>query len=73
VNLSAFRIPDSEITQKIIAVQRAPRSGRFPGRTQMSEKRYCNEKFARRQVEGIVLYFQNMQPPPERPKFGFGE
>jgi hypothetical protein len=71
VDLSAFRIPDSEMKQRIVGVQRAPRSGRFPARTQMSEKRYCDEQFARRQMEGTMLYFQSLQPPPERPKFGF--
>ena len=73
VDLSAFRIPASEMKQQIVAVQRTPRSGRFPGRNQMSEKRYCDERFARRQIEGIMLYFQNLQQPPERPQFGFGD
>ncbi|MGA2136733.1 MAG: hypothetical protein ABSH50_30965 [Bryobacteraceae bacterium] len=73
VDLSAFRIPDSEIKQQVVGVQRAPRSGRFPGRIQMSGKRYCDEQFARRQVEGVMLYFQTLQQSPERPKFGFGD
>jgi hypothetical protein len=73
LDLSAFHIPDSEMKHQIVGVQRAPRSGRHAGRKQMSEKRYCDDRFARRQVEGIWLYFQSLQPPPERPKFGFGE
>jgi hypothetical protein len=73
VDLSAFHIPDSEMKQQIVGVQRTPRSGRFSGRKQMSEKRYCDERFARRQIEGIVLYFQSLEPLPERQKFGFGE
>ena len=69
VDLSAFRIPDSELKQIIVAVQRAPRSGRFPGQKQMSDQRYCDDGFARRQIEGLMLYFQSPQPPPERPQF----
>jgi hypothetical protein len=71
VNLSSFRIPNAELKPRIVGVQRAPRSGRFPARRQMSDKRYCNEQFARRQMEGIALYFQSLQPPPERQKLGF--
>ena len=73
VDLSAFRIPDSEMKQQIVGVQRAPRSGRFPGRVQMSQRRYCDEQFAKRQLEGIWLYFENLQPTPQRPKIGFTE
>lgn len=71
VDLSPFRIPESQLRPKIVGAQRAPRSGRFPGRTQMSSTRYCDEKFAQRQVEGIALYFQNLQPPPGSQKVGF--
>jgi hypothetical protein len=73
VDLSAFRIPDSEMKPQIVGVQRAPRSGRFPGRVQMSQKPYCDEQFARRQVEGIWLYFESLQQTPQRPKIGFTE
>jgi hypothetical protein len=73
VDLSAFRIPDSEMKQQFVGAQRAPRSGRFPGRVQMSKKQYCDEQFARRQVEGIWLYFEGLQPTHRRPRIGFTE
>jgi len=71
VDLSSFRIPAAEVKPRVVGVSRIPRSGRFPARTQMSDKRYCNEQFALRQVEGIVFYFQNLQPSPEPKKVGF--
>lgn len=71
VELSSFRIPDAEMKPRIVGVWRASHSGRFPARKQMSDKRYCDEQFVRRQMEGIVFYFQSLQPPPDRQKFGF--
>jgi hypothetical protein len=62
VDLSAFRIPDAEVKPRIVGVSPAPRSGRFPARRQMSDRRYCDEQFALRQMEGIVFYFQSLQP-----------
>jgi hypothetical protein len=71
VDLSSFRIPDVEVKRQIVGVSRAPRSGRFPARKQMSDKRYCDEQFVLRQMDGIVFYFQNLQPSPEPKKVGF--
>jgi hypothetical protein len=71
VDLSSFRIPDAEVKPRIVGVSRAPRSGRFPARKEMSDKRYCDEQFALRQMEGIVFYFQSLQPSPEPKKVGF--
>jgi predicted glycoside hydrolase/deacetylase ChbG (UPF0249 family) len=73
VDLSAFRIPDSEVKQSVDSAQRAPRSGRFPGRKHLSPKRHCDEQFARHQIEGIMLYFQSLQPSAQRQKIGFVE
>ncbi|MGC9946151.1 MAG: hypothetical protein ABSF64_07250 [Bryobacteraceae bacterium] len=71
VDLSSFRVPGAELKPRIVGVSRAPRSGRFPARKQMSDKSYCDEQFVLRQMEGIVFYFQNLQPQPERRKLGF--
>ena len=72
-DLSSFRIPDSQMEQRLVSVgpvlarpRRPPTGGR-----RMSEKRYCDDSFMCRQIEGIVSYFQNLQPPPERGKIGF--
>ena len=71
VDLSSFRVPDAEMRPRMLGYQRAPRSGRYPARKQMSDKRYCDEQFVWRQMQGIVFYLQNLQPMPERQKFGF--
>ena len=69
-DLTSFRIPDSHLKQRIVAVSRIGYRGRRRP-PQMSEKRYCDEQFAQRQMEGIVFYFQNLQPQPDRQKIGF--
>ena len=71
VDLSAFRVPDAQMKRRNVGSQRAPRSGRFPGQVQWSEKRYCDGQFVLRQIEGILLYFQTLNGPPERQKYGF--
>lgn len=64
-DLSSFRVPDREMKQRVIAANYRH------GTTTMSDKRYCDEQYMRRQLEGIALYFQNLQPPPESRKMGF--
>jgi hypothetical protein len=72
-DLSSFRIPEAELkpyedeSGSISWVE----AGRFPARKQMPEKRYCDEKLAKRKLDRLVIYFQNPQPPPNRPKTGF--
>lgn len=72
-DLSSFRIPDSEMKRRVISVgPLRARPGRPPsGGKRMSEKRYCDVNFMRRQIEGIVCYFASLQPPPQRGKIGF--
>jgi hypothetical protein len=70
-DLSSFRIPEAELKPRVGSSRRASYSGRFPASKQMSQKRYCDEKFAQRKIDGIVFYFQNLQPTPGRPKIGF--
>jgi hypothetical protein len=71
IDLSSFRIPEAELKPRVVSFRRASYSGRFPARKQMSDKRSCDAHFVQRQVDGIVLYFQNLQPTPERQKIGF--
>ena len=71
LDLSSFRIPDAEMRQQIVSFRRAPRSGRFPAQTRLSDKRSCDVQLLLRQMDGIALYFQNLQPPPEDRKIGF--
>jgi hypothetical protein len=70
-DLSSFRVPSAEMKQRVVGGSLAPRSGRFPARKQMSDKLYCDEHFVQRQIDGIVFYFQNLQPSGGRQKFGF--
>ncbi len=72
-DLSSFRIPDTEMKQHVSS--RSPVRA-WPGRppsggVKMSKKRYCDDNFMRRQIEGMASYFQNLQPPPEPRKIGF--
>jgi hypothetical protein len=62
-DLSSFRVPDSELQRKII-------SSRLGIHT-FSEKRYCDNQYMLRQIEGIAIYFQDRQLPTEPRKFGF--
>lgn len=71
VDLSSFKIPDAEMKQIVVSMSRASYSGRFPARRQMSDKRFCDVHFVRRQIDGIVLYLQSLQPAPEQRKIGF--
>ncbi|HME56749.1 MAG TPA: hypothetical protein VKF63_00305 [Terracidiphilus sp.] len=72
-DLSSFRIPESELKQYEDESGSTSwvDAGRFPARKQMSDKRYCDEKLAQRKIDGIVFFFQNLQPMAERPKIGF--
>jgi hypothetical protein len=62
-DLSSFRVPNSELQLKVI-------SSRFGIHT-FSAKRYCNNQYMLRQIEGIAIYFQNLQLSNEPRKFGF--
>ena len=72
-DLSSFRIPDSQMKRRVVSVGPVrARPGRPPsGGKKMSEKRYCDDSFMRRQIEGIESYLQNLQPPPGRREIGF--
>jgi len=70
VDLTSFRVPDAHLKQRVVGVSRIGYSGRRRP-PQVSDERYCEERFVQRQIEGIVFYFQNLQPPPDRQKFGF--
>jgi len=72
-NLSSFLIPDSQMEQHLVSVGPVRARPRRPpsGGRKMSEKRYCDDSFMRRQIEGIASYFQNLQPPPGRREIGF--
>lgn len=72
-DLSSFHIPEAALKQYEDESGSTSwvDAGRFPTRKQMAEKRYCDEKLALRKIDGIVYYFQNLQPMAERPKIGF--
>jgi hypothetical protein len=72
-DLSLFRIPDNQMRRQVISSRpRRARPGRPPsGGKRMSEKRYCDDKFMRRQIEGIVSYFHSLQLSTEPRKIGF--
>jgi hypothetical protein len=68
LDLSAFRIPDSQMKPKIVGVSRGTRSR--AGRVQMSARPCCDDDYFKRQVDGVALYIQNLTPPEPR-KVGF--
>ena len=72
-DLSLFRVPDSEMKQRVEGASRPTR--RRPGSLSMSHKLYGDEQYMRRQMEGMSSYFHNLQtpaePPPAPKKIGF--
>jgi len=71
VDLSAFRVPATDMKPRTLGGSRASYSGRFPARKQMSVQRYCDDAVIRRHIDGIALYFQSLQPAAEVRKIGF--
>jgi hypothetical protein len=70
IDLSTFRIEDVEMKPRLIGVSRIGYSGRSR-RPEYTDEVYCDEQIARRKVDGVVFYFQNLQPALERAKVGF--
>jgi|SRR5450755_34924 hypothetical protein len=68
-NLLAFRVADSELKQKPVSWTRG--SFRRPATTTMSKNRYCKEQYMRQQMEGVVMYFENLQPAAKTKTIGF--
>jgi hypothetical protein len=71
IDLQSFRIPDAEMKPRVISVRRASYSGRAPGQRQLSEKLYCSDQFALRQIDGIVYFLEALQPRPQPQRIGF--
>ena len=81
-DLSEYRIPedamkpDEDESGNTPWVEAGRHGGRFtPVGKQMSGRRFCDEKFARRKLAALVDYIQsliqNLQPTSERPRLGF--
>jgi hypothetical protein len=70
-DLSAFRVPATDMKPRRLGDSRVSYSGRFPAHRQLSVQLYCDEAVIRRHIDGIVLYFQRLQPAPEVRKIGF--
>jgi len=68
-DLSAFRIPDSEMKPRVVSFSFA--AHRRPGQVNMSKKRYCDSKLVQQQIDGILYYIRSLQPPQDKPKMGF--
>jgi len=67
-NLSAFRVADSELQA------RAPSWTRGTSREPPSltvHKRYCKDQYMREQMEGVLMYFENLQPAAKPKTIGF--
>ena len=70
--LSAFRIADGDLKNQIVAI--SPGTRRHPGSARYSDKRYCDHTKLQRQIDGIIHYFQYLEPLPEaprKPEYGF--
>jgi hypothetical protein len=61
VDLSTFRIEDAEMKPRFLGGARMGYSSRVASAAQYSDKK-CDEQVARRKVDGIVFYLQNLQP-----------
>jgi hypothetical protein len=73
-DISAFRIPDEEVKPRITGILRPAFSGRRPGHTSYSDKKYCDRNLMLRKIDAVYGYFKRLQPPPEKPhkpKLGF--
>jgi hypothetical protein len=74
-NLSVFRIPEDKLKQyedesgSTAWVDAGRHGGRFsPAGQKTSERRFCDVRFLRQQMDGVAIYFQNLQPTPDPPK-----
>jgi hypothetical protein len=71
-DLSAFRVPESELEPRVTGFTRGTRRG--PGKVFKSEKLYCDTQRMLQRIEGVASYFINRQPQPDEPvarKIGF--
>lgn len=58
VDLSAFRIPDSELKPRVSGISLATR--RRPGATRYSDERYCDDGFFSRRIDGLWNYLRTL-------------
>lgn len=58
-DLSNFRVPDDQMKQSIESI--APGGYRRRGHVNMSDEKYCDQKFMQMQLDGIVKYFQHLE------------
>lgn len=68
-SLSAFRVAESKLKQKGTSIIFG--SLRRPPRVTTSEGRYCDDRYMCQQLEGVEMYFQNLEPASQ-PKTRFG-
>lgn len=59
-DLTAFRIPTDMMKPVITGMRRA--SFRAPGHVSYSNEVYCDPEYAKRQVEGVAIYFDSRNP-----------
>lgn len=66
---SVFRIPEEDVKPRLISVVRA--SFRAPGRSTYSDKKFCDRNLFLRRIEAVYTYFNGIQGPAGKPKYGF--
>ena len=54
IDLSRFRIPDSEMKQYAVSMHRRSQYGRFRAKTRLTDVRYCDDELVLKQVAGIA-------------------
>jgi hypothetical protein len=64
-DLSAFRIPQNDVTPTPISFRPAPYSRRRPATVRYSTTKYCDRDIFLRKIEGLTLYIQKRRPQPE--------
>src|SRR5258706_9475944 len=67
IDLSSFRVTETEMKPLLVSVTRAPLSGRFPARRQYSKELFCDGRVMQERIQGIYLYLQGMEPRSPQP------
>jgi hypothetical protein len=68
-DLSSFRIPGHELKLRVVTVRRP--SFVAPGLMRPTQVKYCDRNLMVRQIDGVYNYFNSIQPPSEKPKYGY--
>jgi hypothetical protein len=63
-DLSAFRVPPTEVKPRIASVRRAAYGRPGSGNVTYTKTKYCDRGIFSLKIEGVALYLQKLQPEP---------